>query len=354
MSVGQKDIAQLLGVDRSTVAHALRGDPRVANATRVKVEETARALGYSIHSNREARSLIARRYGKRHQTGILAVLMMNRFHGVPLRSVPFYMPLLDGIEIEAGERDLDLYFSSWHNERLPHLIEERGVDGVICLPSTFDIPTIQRLGLPVVTVVNSEPGTIALSPDDRRGTWLATRHLVDLGHTRIAFLGMVQNATSHRLRLQGYHEAMAGLEVAPEWIEFVDDPSRETGAKGMAQLLRRARFTALVCYNDLLAMGAIDAAREIGLEVPRQLSVVGFDDVGESYAFSPRVTSIRFDRLQMGRRAVQLICQAQQRQHIAQTTSATESTNAPQDAAQGEVELSPVELIVHDSTCAPG
>lgn len=342
MSVGQKDIARILGVDRSTVAHALRGDPRVADSTRLKVEEAAREMGYSVHSNREARSLIARRYGRKRQTGILAVLMLGRFHGEPLRSVPFFMPLLDGIEIEAGERDLDLYFSSWHHERLPHLIAERGVDGVICMPSTFDIPTVQSLGLPVVTVMNPEPGTLALAPDDAHGTGLATRHLIELGHTRIAFLGMPQDTISHRLRLQAYRDAMSELDASPQWIEIVPGPTRETGAKGMTQLMKRASFTGLVCYNDLLATGAIDAAREAGLDVPRQLSVVGFDDVGEHYSFEPRVSSIRFDRFAMGRRAVQLICDAQQLE------------DKTQAALQSEIELSPVELIVHDSTCPPG
>ena len=310
MTVSQKDIAEAVGVDRSLVAHALRGDERVSEATRARIEEAARRLGYDGASNRDARALASRRYGKRVKTGIIAVLLPPRFMGQSPRAVPFFMPLLDGIEIEAQERDLDVLLVAWHEGRLPRLVSEGGVDGVICPFTALEAARLQDLQIPIVHVLNPGPGTHDLLPDYRGGTYDATAHLTALGHRRIGFLSLPLNNLAHCERARGYREALgkAGLPGDENWLLETDSPTIEAGRAGLKQLLARdASISAVVCFNDLMAMGAIEAAQQMGRRVPDDFSVVGFDDVGEHYDFSPPLTSIFFDRLAMGRRAVQLI-----------------------------------------------
>lgn len=341
MAVSQKEIAEALGVDRSLVAHALRGDARVAEATRERIEEAARRLGYDASSNRGARALAARRYGTRVKTGIVAVLLPPRFMGQSPRAVPFFMPLLDGIELEAQERDLDVLLASWHEGRLPRLVADGGVDGVICLFAALDAEQLRAVQMPVVHLLNAGPGTHNLLPDYRGGTYQATAHLSALGHRRIAFLSLPLNNMAHRERALGYRDALraADLPVAENWLLELDAPTIEAGREGWRQLLARdAQISAVMCFNDLMAMGVIEAARETGRRVPEDVSVAGFDDVGEHYDFSPALTSVFFDRRALGRRAVQLI-------------GAT-----PDDGANVEVqqEIAQVQLVIRGSTATFG
>ncbi len=341
MAVSQKDIAEEIGIDRSLVAHALRGDPRVAETTRRKVEEAAQRLGYHASSNREARALVARRYGKKLQSGIIAVLLPPRFHGQPHRQVPFFMPLLDGIEIEAQERDLDVLLTAWHGGRLPRLIAAGDVDGVICPFTTYDATLLRDSEVPVIHVINGGPGTCDLLPDHSAGAYQATRHLLELGHRRIAYISMPLNNASHRQRLKGYQQALqeAGLLASAARVIEVEEPTIEAGRAGMARLLAEGcDFTGLICFNDLIAMGTIEQAQTAGLDVPGQLSVVGFDDVSDDYNFQPALSSVRFDRLAMGRRAVQLICETVEFRKIA---------SRPR---RKRAEVFPVKLIVRHSS----
>jgi len=196
----------------------------------------------------------------------------------------------------------------------------------------------------LVEVGNQRP---AISPDNVLGARLAVEHLLNLGHRRIAFLAMKPGSPALRQRMQGYREALtaAGIAMRPELVEELIDPCEEAGAEGMTRLLARENFTGLVCYNDLVAMGAMDVARAAGIRVPEDLSVVGFDDVSEAYHYEVPLTTLRFDRMHMGRRAVELVYEI--RSGLVDESGFDAFTA---DEIVPGSEILPVELVVRGST----
>ena len=344
MSVTQKEIAQHLGLSRISVARALNGYANVPEATRLRVEEAARELGYDSKSNLGAKSLIARRYGRRVQTDIIALLMpVTFFEGVALPSLPFFAPFIAGVQEEATARGMDVFLCSPRQGKLPALVASGGVDGVICLATPP--PEITRVELPAVNF--GGPGgdwATGLFPDNRAGTARITEHLLSLGHRRIAglmfspqdgYAPAVERTAGYRLTLETH-----GLWDEDLLLQDITSPTEEAGYSAMVQLLAAGRdFSAVVCFNDLIAMGAMRALAEAGRLVPGDVSVAGFDDVSPQYPGAVKVTSIAFDRLAMGKRAVAVIDDGRGAQ-------AREGHKPPGRAG----DCFPVQLMVRDST----
>lgn len=348
MAVTQKQIADQLNLSQPLVAQALNGNVKVAEATRQRVQEMAREMGYGAHSNGAARALVARRHGNRSRTSTVAVLMGNSlFEGWPLHDVPFFKPLLRGIEMEALERDLDISFLMGSPNRLPRVVTQHGVDGAIVIYNQPINALIRSLNwqAPILRVGDAASGEWSLMPRNREGIRLATQHLIELGHTRIAYLGDIDDHLpdiSYGERLKGYAQALQenGLPLDDALIDaHVSAPTQEMGAAAMERLLKKTRdFTAMVCFTDTCAMGAIRRAQEMGLRVPHDLSVVGFDDVAEEYSFAPRLTTVHFDRLEMGRRAVRLLCES------------IDAKEAGSENMSSDAETMPVALKVRESS----
>ena len=343
MSITQDQIAKQLGVSRQSVVRALGGHGKVSESTRRLIIETAREMGSTEHSNQASRIMNARRYGKRVKTGIIAVLMS--YEGEALRGLPFFVPILDGIELEASDRIVDVYHCySVKGRPLPRLILENSVDGLISLGSNPGlIASAVRLTMPIVSIVGRLPLGYNIVPRSAEGMGLAVRHLADLGHKRIAYLGLGLGSMEAEDRFKGFQKALrtCGLTLHKELV----DPSlinMEVGGKAMNDILKRSRdFTALVCYNDYIAMQAVRTLEEHGLRVPGDISVVGFDDVTVPSNFKPALTSIAYERQSMGRRAVEWISER------------TELLINNDSLAENEVPLEdsyPVELVVRDST----
>lgn len=312
--VTQKQIAERVGVTQQLVALALKGSPSVAAGTSEKILAVAKELGYSSNANRPARFMAAARHGTRVQNDILAVVF-EAMPGTPTMATPYFMPLVDGIEIEAGERQFDLFLVRKNPAGLPWLIREGWVDGVILLGSHASAGQLSELNLPVMTLGSHLPGISGITPQDEQGTQAATEYLIQLGHRKIAYLGPHLDWPSARARLKGYSQALhqAGLEQDENLIETtLPEPLEPNGRQGMADLMKRGSFTALVCHNDPIAMGAITLAQEFGLHVPNALSVTGFDDISLAADFSPAVTSVGFSSLEMGRAAVKMVLDTQQ------------------------------------------
>lgn len=294
---------------------ALQDNPRVAQQTRARVHQLAAQLGYTEHSNREARALIGKRYGKKAATGIIAVFMpRNMFAGTPVPGVPFFEPFIRGVETAALESELDVFLCTLHAQRLNRMVAEGNVDGVICLSRTT--PELEAMEVPLVVFNHKRENAYSLLPQSRHGMEMAVAYLAALGHKNIAYLGFAADPDYQpgAERLLGYRCALGkhGLRQSEDIIEAtLEHPTVEAGARGVERLLERTRnFTALVCFNDLIAMGAIERLQEQGVRVPQDVSVVGFDDVSESYRFEPALTTLFFDRYLMGCRAVQLIREA--------------------------------------------
>lgn len=331
-------------MSRQIVGQALSGHSRVAESTRRKVQEAARQHGYTSHSNQEARALIARRYGKRVQHDLIAVMTAAGEDGL-MRNAPYFTPLFQGIEEEAISRGVDVAIHAMRQNYLPRYIRERRVDGVIALVSTPE----RNLGLyedriPLLTIGNQRDHASSLLTDDYRGIRLTTQHLVDLGHRRIAYLGQTIDNSNARDRLRAYKDTLRAnkLAVQETLIETtLMVPTSDAGRSGLQILWNRSRdFTALVCYNDTIAMGAIEYLRSAGLEVPRDISVTGFDDVSPDYQFEPTLTSVSFDRHAMGRRAVSVFYELLE----------TINRNDPDSPLPQHHEVFPVELVAREST----
>lgn len=355
-----RQIAEELGVSRQLVGFALRGEGRMSDEIRQRILDVAKVNGYDQYSNGAARSLAALRHGKRTRTGLMAVLFPPTFQGRPLSSVPFFMPFFDGLESEAIEHDLDLMLCPLRSAGLPRLVREGHVDGVVCLVTDrLELEPFKSLQLPFVHILvavgreEEVADTPYLSIDARSGSALATRHLIELGHRNIAFLGFSGLPEAKKkadvTSFAGFRDELSshGIVPDPAMVEReLSSVSVQTGHEAMQRLLARCTeggtlpFTGLVCDNDLLAMGAIRALEEAGHTVPADVSVVGFDDVSTQYAFVPALTSIRFPREEMGRRALRLLAQASAAGEDRPATLATGLTH----------EVFPVELVQRDST----
>lgn len=363
MAVTQKQIGERLGLTQQAVALALKGNTRVPEATRNRIIETAKEMGYTKFSNHHARMLINQRHGKRTPTGIMAVTLEPDYPGAPATGIPYFRAPLNGIEVEAGLRGLQILLAPSPLGKLPEklslLIAEGWVDGVICLST--QLQELDKSGLPIVMVGGSFPEVRSLMPDDDAGIRQVMQHLIDLGHRRFAYMGAKEHPSALQrlatfrnvLREQGLDVDEALIEQTKTW-EYM-----EAHGEGLMNLIARDKarqktgrkragglpsFTAVVCYNDLMAMDAAQKARELGLRVPEDLSVVGFDDVSTQYHFHPAITSVRIPLLEMGRRSVELISGMVGYQEDSLTTTEAESWLDTQH------EVFPVELVVRESS----
>lgn len=331
MAVTQKEIAERLDISRSLVARALKGHTEVAESTRLRIQKAAQEMGYDTTTNSAARELINKRYGQTSKNGVIAV-MYGIMNAATPRSLPFYVQVFDGIEAECHRLGLDLCLCLVRPDHMPRLIREGKVDGVISFGyETFYVDPIQAAGMPVVLFHTHCQTVDTVAPDDYEAARLATRHLIELGHRRIGFLG-VRHYTGHasQRRLEAFRDEMAahGIPIDEKLVNFdlhltnvttdsyCNNCGECAGCIGWQTLLaengcergsRDLPFTALLCYNDAVAMGVIEHAREDGLEVPRDFSVVGFDDISVQYRFSPAITSVDIHRAELGAQAVRLL-----------------------------------------------
>lgn len=343
MAVTLREIARKVGVSQPLVTYALNGKPGVSDAMRQRILETAQEMGYSTQDNRAARALAAQRHGTKVRTGVLALLLPPPTG--PANTVqdnPFFMPYFNGVEIEASKRDYDLFVCALRKEGLPRLLRNGGVDGVLGIGVGTCFGELKELEIPSLAIGEVVDGAYNLMPDDASGIQQVVEHLVQRGHRKIAYVGVV--ARDHRgspyNRLQSFRNALgaSGLKVDERLIES-KTTYMESGTGGDlvdALLERRAKFTALVCYNDLFAMGAIDRLQQLGRRVPEDVAVAGFDDYASQVGYRPALTTAGFDRLQMGRCAVEQLCRR--------------LDDKSQESSEPETATFPVQLIQGDTT----
>lgn len=275
---GIKDVAREVEMSTATVSRALRGLPGVSEATRDRVRETARRLGYVPSPS--AAGLAS------GQTRTVAVV-------VPWVTRWFFAAVVQGAEEVLRERGYDLLlYNLAGDERARHRVFEtsmltKRVDAVLVLslkPSDDELARLDRLGRPVTIVGADVPGWATVRIDDEAAARTAVGHLVGLGHRRIAYVGGategVLDFTAPAARLAGYRDALAeaGLPHDP-LLEEDGEFSVAGGVRaGHALLERSDRPTAVFAASDEMAMGVLRSARELGLRVPEDLSVIGVDD----------------------------------------------------------------------------
>jgi DNA-binding LacI/PurR family transcriptional regulator len=298
-------IADALGVSTATVSLALRDSPLVAQDTREKIKAEARALGYIY--NRRAASL------RTSRTGIVGVVVHDIMN-------PFYAEILRSIETEL-DRSRQTFILSNHYDQIEKqrnfidTLLQLGADGVIMSPAidtpAEDIIQAEENGLPTVLIARSIQGVKSpvFRGDDSFGISLATNHLISMGHTRIAFVGGTDQTSTGRDRYQGYLHAMdkAGIKTDPE-LRIVGPRTKLAGFEASPQLLAmKNRPTAIVCWNDLVAIGMMNGIARAGLVAGQDISVTGYDDLEEAEIAMPSLTTVWNGQREVGRKAARAL-----------------------------------------------
>jgi LacI family transcriptional regulator len=296
-----RDIAREAGVSQPTVSRALRGDPRVAPATAALVQATARRLGYVPDA--AAQSLITRR------TGTVAIVVADITN-------PFYPELVEALHDDLGRAN---YRTVLLNERtdargVDTLMRAGVVDGAIVATATLDDRTRTLLRderAPIVQLVREVDGVDrdAVVSDNPGGAALAAELLARLGHTSIGQISGPADTSTARDRDKGFAAALQRLDVPLDPArKRAGEYAHRTGYQGCLELRDLTDPpTAIFCGNDVIALGALDAARRRDIAVPDQLSIVGFDDISLAGWESFRLTTVRQPLAQMAHAAVQAL-----------------------------------------------
>jgi LacI family repressor for deo operon, udp, cdd, tsx, nupC, and nupG len=304
MAVSIKDIARAAGVSHSTVSRALAGSSLVKEETRQRICELAQKMGYSPSAI--ARGLVTKRT---RTIGLVVTTIAD----------PFVAEVVRGVEETALDRGYNILLCNSNAQPQRELaavstLREKRVDGIIVSASRVGdlyLPMLVETGVPIVLVNNEHSGRYAYSvvTDDEAGGRLATEYLLDLGHARIGYITGPDVHRSNINRLRGYRVALqaCGLDPDPRWI-VPGDGSARGGEEGMAQLLALPDPpSAVFCYNDVTAIGAMLAARRLGRSVPGQVSVIGYDDIAFAAYTNPALTTVEQRKYEMGSLAMQMM-----------------------------------------------
>jgi LacI family transcriptional regulator len=301
------EIARLAGVSKTTVSRVLNNRPDVNRETRERIlaliaerdyQPNAFATAISSQKSRNVGLIIP------HEADYI---FMN----------PFFVEVLRGISTAIDAHRYSLLVSLAHAQDYLAAFKQKKVDGFIILsPGELHhgiIDALTRAGAPFVSTsrLEQEEGLPYVDVDNVAGGRLAVEHLLDLGHRRIAYVGK-PSLTSSRDRLAGYKEALGarGIEVDAELIVIAEGSSERHGYDAVQRLLRPgATPTGMFFANDLLAIGALKALGERQVRVPRQVSLVGFDDVPMAEFVSPPLTTVRQPAFDKGARAAELLLQ---------------------------------------------
>jgi DNA-binding LacI/PurR family transcriptional regulator len=329
------DVARLAGVSHQTVSRVVNGHDNLRPATRDRVLEAIRQLGY--RPNPAARALVTRR---------------SATIGVVGSRGGFWGPSTVHRTVQAAGREAGYFVSS---ASLPALtrddlldaidhLRDQSVEGIVLIAATDEALEVARaqadLGLPVVVVEGEESrARWTVGVDQVAGAALATEHLLALGHTEVVHLAGPQSWSEGRARLAGHQQAMyaAGLRPSPP-VE--GDWTARCGFELGQELARRPEVSGIFCANDHMAIGLLRALQEAGRSVPGDVSVVGFDDIPEAPYLIPPLTTVRQDFTAVGRRAIEIL------------RTAIAGTGDPGGPAAPERLINP-ELVVRASTAGP-
>ncbi|MDR7073241.1 substrate-binding domain-containing protein [Fictibacillus barbaricus] len=300
--ISMQDIADKLNISKNSVSQALSGKPGVSPATRKKIEETARELGYA-YQNQQASS-------KSLLTGNIGLIASDL--AFSLQS--FFGKIYLSIEKEAASQGLNVLIQSISNEAkdsltLPSFIKNKQVDGVLVLShiSTDYINKIIATGIPTVTIDHHHPliQADAILTNNRFGAYTAVKHLIDMGHEKIAFVGNAKLSPSYQERLEGYLLALQehNLSVVNEII-FSSVTEREDTVRDLVDSAV-GEPTAWFCVNDGLGFFVQSALQQKELNVPGDVSVSSFDNGQLSRLANPKMTTMDIDLELYGRKGVE-------------------------------------------------
>ncbi len=339
--VSIKQVAELAGVSIATVSRCLNEPSRVREKTRLRVQDAIVRTGYEPNT-------LARNF-RRGRTNLIMVVL-------PSVGDPFFTEVLQGIRsvVDAEGYSLiisETQFNTMNADEVGAMLVTRQADGVILLASVFPfggevLTRAKRRGQPIVIGCETLSAALADFPsvhiDNIRAAREATEHLLGLGHRRIAFVTAGAGSPLTRDREEGYREAMAaaGETVRPGWV-VEGGLSLEGAIRATGDLLTHPeRPTAVFCGNDEMALGAMHAIHQDGLNIPGDLSVMGFDDIRYAATASPTLSTIAQPAREIGRRVARRMLNA--------------IDGGPDASARrGEPEIVPHRLVLRNSVAPP-
>lgn len=289
-----KDIAKALNLSVSTVSYALNGGPKpVSAAVRDRVSTAAQELGYQ--PNQVARSLVMRK------TGAVGVVLPQLERDAILGS--FVQASLNEIINQAEDYHYDILLMTAYDRTVPESLQrivlDSRVDGVILLappeiPELFELMRVRKFPFAAVAGVASQHGP-TYAVDNVLGSKLAMQYLWDLGHRKIAHVAGRPNLADAKVRLNTYRDFLhdKGVKVPDGYEVSAGYRRSESFVLCRPLLTSKNRPTAVFCGNDEMAIGLILAAKELGIRVPEDLSVIGFDDTSDSATSEPSLSTIR-------------------------------------------------------------
>jgi len=301
-----QDVARFAKVSTATVSRALSTPGRVREGTRLRVAEAVEATGYTL--NQAARSL--------RQKNARTILV-----GLPDIRNTFFSTILDAIEREAALRGYGVlvanrFSSTDPARRLREYFRSNRADGLLLLDGSLPIEALINLSgdhasVPIVVACEDIPNSPfhTVKTDNLVAAECATRHLIDLGHTRLGHIMGPEGNVLRGERLAGFSAALsrANLPLRPDWL-FAGDFAMESGREAASRYLALAeRPSAVFAANDEMAIGFLSGLRAAGIECPRDISVIGFDDLAVAPHFVPPLSTVRQPREALGRLAAEAL-----------------------------------------------
>ncbi|HEY4787209.1 MAG TPA: LacI family DNA-binding transcriptional regulator [Bacteroidales bacterium] len=303
-TTGLNEVAKKAGVSIATVSRVINNSPKVNPETRIKVMQVIKDLKF--HPNR-----VAKRLRNKNASGnLLGVL-------IPDIQNPFYVEVLRGIEDVAYENKYALIMCNFSQDEKKEklyidILQSESIDGLIAAPvseSDQNVINMLKSGLPIVCVDRGLSGVDVdiVLVENRNGAYSAVDHLAKSGYKRIAYISGLPKLPSSQQRLQGYKDALAdnGLPFDNRYVRY-GDSRHESGVKLCDELLKLQQPPdAVFTGNNLITLGALETIHKKGLQIPKDIAIIGFDDMYWSISLNPPLTAVKQPAYEIGRRAAE-------------------------------------------------
>jgi LacI family transcriptional regulator len=302
------DIARESGVSPATVSLVLRDKPGISSATRQRVLDSASALGYIFSPTKT---------NERPFFSSMGIIFKIQPDDAP-HANQFYAPVLSGIESHCRAQNINLFYAQLpvdeQNNPLetPRVLKEQSADGLLFVGIQLNeavTQVLQKQNQPIVLVdaYAEDEQYDAVVTDNEAGAYRATLHLLQNGHRHVAMVGsMPQGYPSIQERRSGYLRAIKEHGLTPEFVDCYHTIDSATAA-AETFLRDNKRVTAVFCANDEVAISLMRVAQSLGINIPQDLSVIGFDNIQLAHLILPALTTMRVDKMGMGRLAGQLL-----------------------------------------------
>jgi LacI family transcriptional regulator, galactose operon repressor len=296
--INQKEVAKMAGVARSAVSMYINNYPGQSEATRQRIKCVIDKLGY--RPSRIARSL------KGNKSLLIGMVYFCETSGLMHDFVVFQ--LLQGLQKAAFESGyaLSFFFQETHQTAEETLSEafSKNVEGIVFLEDNLEYSMIKNIKLPKVVINRKVEKVPSVWSDTGHGVYLATKHLIELGHKHIGFIG-----GPNLIRWNGCLQAMqeAGLPINEQLISHNTMDNKDSYVEMRKMLALKPKFTGLVCDTDFKALGAMDAIKEQGLKIPDDISVIGFNNMPQCDKIEPPLTSVNHPRRTIGYQAGKML-----------------------------------------------